>query len=78
MYLTISGKRFEYPLYVFQRMKKGEKITDFELNTIQDLFKEVQNLDSQVIALRGENTRLQAENEFMLRLINDWHNKEGI
>ena len=42
----------------------------------QHLEQQATRLDSQVHQLRAENARLQAENNFMLRLINNWENRE--
>jgi hypothetical protein len=42
----------------------------------RDLCKRLQELEYNEITLKADNVRLKAENEFMLKLINEWKTKE--
>jgi len=70
-YRTSQGRTVDYPHGIAAKLlhKGCEDITSL-VDATHKLFREMQNLDSELITLREENKRLKHENEFMLRLIN--------
>ena len=70
-YLTANGKHVEFPytLYIKAVNTQNDDVIEIARST-HDIFKYLQQTDTELITLREENKRLRYENEFMLRLIN--------
>lgn len=70
-YKTSQGRTVEYPMALAAKAAKSTDDAREIVDKTFSIFREMQNLDIELITLREENKRLKHENEFMLRLIND-------
>lgn len=71
-YKTSQGRTVEYPHSLAAKLlSKGCEDVTALVDASHKIFREMQNLDSELITLREDNKRLKHENEFMLRLINE-------
>lgn len=76
-HVTSLGHVLEYPYRILDRpMPKWTEADKDFVSKYQRLFNILCSVDNYVITLREENKRLQHENEFMLRLINERENNQ--
>ena len=68
-YKTSQGRTVEYPMAL--AAKAETENAKYIVDKTYSIFRELQNLDIELITTREENKRLRYENEFMLRLINE-------
>lgn len=68
-YKTSQGRIVEYPMAI--AIKAETEDAKYVVGKTRAIFRELQNLDAELITMREENKRLRYENEFMLRLINE-------
>ena len=77
-YLTAQGRRVEYPLALHaEAVRTGNEDVLKIITATFEIFKCLQNADYELLTLRQEVQKLKYENEFMLKLVNDWSNKES-
>lgn len=70
-YRTSQGRIVEYPMAIAAKAAKSTDDAREIVDKTFAIFRELQNVDMELITLREENKRLKHENEFMLRLINE-------
>lgn len=72
---TSTGRTLEYPHALLAKYARSQKLTKDEVSEllyqISNIHEANLELDGLVITLRQDNLRLQHENEFMLRLVNE-------
>lgn len=71
MYKTCQGRTVEYPFVIAARLTAGNDDQKQLVDSTHKVFRELQNLDCELITLRGEVQNLRAENQFLLKLINE-------